>query len=63
MIKRSSSHFVTILKAILRACNSAVNMLALPGSLTWALRLLDVAAAATLFSVFDPSVYVALWSG
>ena len=37
-------------------------MLALPGSLTWALRPSDVAAAATLFSVFDPSVYIALWS-
>ena len=48
--------FFTILKAILRACNSAVNILALPASLTWALRLLHVAAAAT------PSVYIALRS-
>ena len=56
MIKRSQSQVFTILKAILGACNSAVNILALPGSLTWALTLLDVAAAATLFSVFDPSV-------
>ena len=63
MIKRSPSQFFTILKAILRACYSAVNILALPGSLTWALRLLAVASAATLFSVFDPSVYIALWSG
>ena len=36
----------TVLKTILRACNSAVNMLALPGSLTClALRPPDVAAA------------------
>ena len=39
------------------------SILALSGRLTWALRLLDVAAAATLFSAFDPSVYIALWSG
>ena len=30
-----------------------MNILELPGSLTWALRILDVAAAATVFSVFD----------
>ena len=52
MIKYPPSQFLIMLNAILRACNSAVNMLALPGNLTWAEIPAVVAAAATLSGQF-----------
>ena len=51
MIQKFLSEFFPILTTTLKACNLYVITLALPGSLTWALRPLNVAAAANLFSV------------